>query len=290
MYVWEGCHLTRSDILLSLVFVFVLYRVLFFVFIFTPFFFVAFPLNTFKSFFLTHGEQVHTIATMRVLSHDVFSGVETSASLTAIDIAVSETSHVAPFASVSSAASSRESVYLLRDHRILSELFRGGCTKKTKFREWMQEILDGATTHIFTHVCDRVAKHVDVLGILDLTSKNGADSGNSRERERNERRKAPKWLNSVLDGQTGHQEESKQRPTSVRRGTFWGTYDKASGMMEKERRNKNLRDLRQKQRRGTRQRFVRRVEEVSIDESRGRSLRRSSPTRPARRNSRAFLP
>ena len=73
---------------------------------------------------------IHTFATMSVVSSDVFSGLETGANFTAVDVAVSAKTKVAPFASVSSAAASREGVFLRRDHNALTELLRGESISK----------------------------------------------------------------------------------------------------------------------------------------------------------------
>ena len=174
---------------------------------------------------------IHTVATMSVVCSDVFSGLETSASFTAVDVAVSKKPKVAPFASVSSAAASREGVLLRRDHIALSELLRGeDVSKETKFREFMSDFVMDAAVHVYAHVTERAASHVDVLGLLDLTSSSTSleeqKSQGRRRRRSDGGRRPPKWLDSVLS-QDDHDDDAlmneTKRPTSVRRGTFWGT-------------------------------------------------------------------
>ena len=179
---------------------------------------------------------IHTVATMSVVCSDVFSGLETSANFTAVDVAVSEKAKVAPFASVSSAAASREGVLLRRDHVALSELLRGeGVSKETKFREIMSDFVIDAAVHVHAHVTERAASHVDVLGLLDLTSSSKRSSleersqgsqGRRRRGRSDVGRKPPKWLDSVLSQDGDDDDElmnETKRPASVRRGTFWGT-------------------------------------------------------------------
>jgi hypothetical protein len=253
----------------------------------------------------------HTFATMRVNCSDAFSGLSTNADLTAVDVAVSEKSKVAPFASVSSAASSRESVFLRRDHVVLSELLSGKQSskkKRTRFCDFMSDVIVGAAVHVCAHITSRAASRVDVLGVLELTGvgedilvgKRGGGGGGGTDRRK---RRPPKWLDSVLskddddDDDDDDDERETKKPASIRRGTFWGTYNSDEvNDDDRERRSESLRSLRKK-RKSTRQPI--RVEEVSMDEGRRRHrraasrrsvFRRSTPNRPMRRNSRAFLP
>ena len=88
-----------------------------------------------------------------------------------------------------------------------------------------------AKVHVYAHVTERAASHVDVLGLLDLTSSSTSleeqKSQGRRRRRSDGGRRPPKWLDSVLS-QDDHDDDDAlmnetKRPTSVRRGTFWGT-------------------------------------------------------------------